>query len=96
MNAALFRRPSAYLPPAMSLAALLIVVVHVIIYGPVREADEGATAHWWQLLMVAQLPFMGFFLIRWVPRAPRAALAVLALQLVAVLAALAPVYFLHL
>jgi hypothetical protein len=96
MNAGMLKRPSAFLPPAMSLAALIIVLVHVAAYGAARETDEGAAAHLWQLLMVAQIPFIGFFLIKWLRQDPRAAWPVLALQVAAALTALAPVYFLHL
>jgi len=96
MTAGMLRRPSAFIPPAMSCAALLIVLGHVAVYGPTREADEGVGAHLWQLLMTAQLPFIAFFLIKWLPQAPRTAWPVPVLQVVAALAALAPVYFLHL
>ena len=92
----LLRRPSAFLPVAMSVAALTVVVVAVFFFGAVREADEGTAAHLWQLLIAGQLPLVAFFALKWLPRAPRAALPVLALQAVALLAALAPVYFLHL
>lgn len=88
--------PSAFLPLAMSVAALAVVLGHVVIFGAAREADEGATAHLWQLLVAGQLPFVAYFAIKWLPRVPRSALPVLALQAVAVLAAMAPVYFLHL
>jgi hypothetical protein len=90
------RQPSAYLPVAMSLLALAIVLTHIALYGPAREADEGAAAHLWQLLMAGQLPILLFFAIRWLPRAPRQSLPILALQATAILAALAPVYLLHL
>ena len=96
MNAGMLKHPSAYVPPALSLAALIVVLVHVAVYGAAREADEGAAAHLWQLLMMAQVPFIGFFLIKWLRQAPRAAWPILALQVSAALAALAPVYFLHL
>jgi hypothetical protein len=46
--------------------------------------------------MVAQFPIIGYFVVRWLPRAPREALQVLALHVAAVLLALAPVYFLGL
>ena len=92
----MLRRPSAFVPVAMSVAALLIVLVHIAAHGVAREPDEGAAAHLWQLLMAGQIPFFGYFLIKWLPQAPRAAWPVLALQVVAGLAALAPVYFLHL
>jgi hypothetical protein len=80
----------------MSLAALVIVLGHVAMFGAAREADEGAAAHLWQLLMAGQLPVIAFFTLRWLPQMPKQAVQVLALQIVAVLAALAPVYFLNL
>ena len=92
----MLRKPSAFLPVAMSFAALAIVLVHVAIQGAAHEADEGAAAHLWQLLMAAQLPLLVFFAIRWLPRCPKQALLVMALQASAVVAALAPVYFLNL
>ena len=92
----IIKQPSAYVPIAMSLAALATVVLHVARFGAAREPDEGAAAHIWQLLMAAQLPIIAFFAIRWLPQAPKEALVVLALQLAAVLAALAPVFLLGL
>jgi hypothetical protein len=96
MNEPLMKQPSAYLPVAMSLTALAIVLTHVALFGAAREADEGTAAHLWQLLMAAQLPIIAFFAIRWLPQAPRRALPVLALQVVAVLLALSPVFVLGL
>ena len=91
----MIKRPSAFVPMAMSFAALAIVVIHIIRSGVAREADEGTAAHLWQLLMAAQIPIIAFFAIRWLPQSPRSALPVLALQAVAALAALAPVYLLN-
>jgi hypothetical protein len=91
----MIRRPSAFVPVAMSLAALAIVFVHIIKSGTAPEADEGTAAHLWQVLMAAQIPFVAFFAIRWLPQSPRSALPVLALQAIAAIAALAPVYLLH-
>ena len=87
---------------AMSLTALALIGGAYIFGlatghgGLVREPDEGAIAHLWQLLMAGQLPVLAFFAIKWLPRAPRPTLYVLALQTVGVLAAMAPVFFLHL
>lgn len=92
----MIRQPMAVLPVAMSLAALATVLVTLARFGVVREADEGAAAHIWQLLMFAQMPIIAIFAIVWLPKKPRQALAVLALQAVAALAALAPVYLLRL
>lgn len=90
----LMKRPSAFLPVAMSLAALALVLGQVVMFGVAREADEGTAAHVWQLLMAAQLLIIAYFAIKWVPRTPKRALQVLALQAAAALVALAPVYFL--
>jgi hypothetical protein len=92
----MMKRPSAFLPLGMSVAALALVLVHVALFGAAREADEGATAHLFQLLLAAQVPLVGFFAARWLPRAPAQALAVLALQAGAALAAMAPVFLLNL
>lgn len=96
MNLSTLKTPSAFLPLAMSFAALATVLVHVAMFGIAREADEGTAAHIWQILMAAQIPIVAFFAIKWLPRTPRQALLVLALQGVAALAALAPVFFLNL
>ncbi len=98
---AIIKRPSAFLPLAMSLTALamlLVVIVHGYAtgYRLAREADEGAVAHLWQLLMAGQMPILSFFAIKWLPQAPRQTLYVLALQAGAALASMAPVYFLNL
>lgn len=90
------RKPSAWIPIAMSLAALAVVAVHVALRGTAREADEGAAAHLWQLLMAVQAPIILFFAVKWLPRAPGQALVVLAAQLGAALAAMAPVFLLGL
>jgi steroid 5-alpha reductase family enzyme len=93
----LLRKPSACLPIAMSVAALVLVVGCLALYGiPRTGGDEGAVAHTWQLLMVCQLPLSGYFAAKWLRRAPRQAVLVLALQAAAGVAALAPVYLLHL
>ena len=92
----ILRRPSALLPLAMSFAALAIVLGHIAMFGAAREADEGAAAHLWQLLMAGQVPLVAFFAVKWLAQAPRQALPVLALQASAGLAALAPVYYFNL
>jgi hypothetical protein len=96
MNIPSMKQPSALLPLAMSLTALGIMLGHIAIYGVAHEADEGAAAHLWQILMAGQVPVIAFFAIKWLPRAPKQALYVLALQAGVALAAIVPVYFLHL
>lgn len=92
----LVKQPSAFVPVAMSLTALALVLGHIALYGAAREADEGTTAHLWQILMAGQIPVLAFFAIKWMPRALRPALGVLALQIGAVLASMAPVLYFNL
>ena len=90
----LMKNPSAFLPIAMSFAALATVLIYVAMFGTARQADEGTAAHIWQILMAAQMPIIAVFIIKWLPQKPTQALAVLALQGGAALAALAPVFLL--
>lgn len=96
MNASPIKQPSALLPIIMSAAALALVLAHIAIYGAAREADEGTTAHLWQILMAGQLPVVAWYALKWLPRAPSQALRVLAMQAVAILAACFPVYWFNL
>ena len=96
MNISALKKPSAFLPLAMSFGAVAVVLGHVAMVGVAREADEGTAAHIWQILMAAQIPIVAFFAIKWLPRTPGQALLVLALQAGAAIAALAPVFFLNL
>jgi hypothetical protein len=98
----ILRNPSAFIPVAMSLTALALVLGRVAMSGTGPEVmvngrpDEGATAHLFQLLMAGQLPVLAFFAIKWLPRAPVRTIGVLALQAGAVLAAIAPVMYFNL
>jgi hypothetical protein len=94
MKISLLGRPSAWLPLAMSLTALALVVGHAAIFGVVHEPDEGAIAHLWQLLIAGHLPLIAFFAIKWIPQATKQALPVLAILAGVLLANLAAVYFL--
>lgn len=94
IDLSLLKQPSAYLPFAMSLAALTLVLGHAAIFGIVHEADEGAAAHLWQILMAAQLPFVAYFSFKWLLRQPREALQILALLAGTWLANFAGVYWL--
>jgi DNA-binding CsgD family transcriptional regulator len=91
----LMTSPSAFLPAAMSLCAIATIVIFIAFNGTAPQADEGAAAHIWQLLMAAQIPIILFFAMKWLPRSPRQAASILALQVGLALAAMAPVYLLH-
>ena len=40
MNTALLKRPGAFTPIGMSLAALMIVMIYAVMFGTARQADE--------------------------------------------------------
>lgn len=90
------KRPGGFLPLAMSAAALATVLVHVLMHGAAREADEGAAAHLFQLLMAVQAPIViGYFAFK-ARESLGGAFAVLAIQAAAAALALAPVFLLGL
>jgi hypothetical protein len=92
----LIKKPGGWLPIAMSIAAFSLVLGYVAIFGvQERQADEGAAARVFQLLLAGQVPIMAFFAINWVPRMPKQALQVIALQFIAALAAFGLVAFLE-
>ena len=86
----------ARVPVVMSLAALMAVAMQLVIFGIKPGTDEGALAHIWQLLMVAQLPLIALFAYQWAGRAPRQALTILFVQLLALVTAALPVFLLGL
>jgi hypothetical protein len=90
----LLKQPSAYLPLALSLAALALILGHAAVFGVVHEADEGSAAHIWQILMAVQLPILAYFVIKWLPDRPRESGQVLALLAGTWLANFAAVYWL--
>ena len=99
-----FRATSGWIPLLLSGAAVALLVGYfatgphpsnIVVENGVAREDEGAAAHLWQLLMVLQLPAIGWFALRWLPRDPKRAATMLALQAVAIVAAAAPVWALE-
>ena len=80
----LIKQPSAWLPGAISLAALIFLLSYAAIFGVANQpgSDEGTPAHIFQLLMVLQLPIMAYFAIRWLPKQPKQSLLILAAQII--------------
>jgi hypothetical protein len=96
MSSSLLKHPSAFVPVAMSLAALSLVLVYVAMFGIVDHVDEGTPARVFQLLIVGQMPVIAFFGLKWLPKEPRRAVPVLALQAAAAILAIATVVLLEL
>jgi uncharacterized membrane protein len=92
----LIKRPIAWVPIAMSLAILVMVVTTLRVAGVARQADEGTAAHIFQLWLVLEAVAVAVFAVEWLPRRPRAALFVLIIQLLCAMAACAPVFYFRL
>jgi predicted membrane channel-forming protein YqfA (hemolysin III family) len=91
----LLKRPSAFLPLLMSAAAFLLIIAVLATVGVTHRQDEGAPARIFQLLILLQLPIVGFFALKWWPRSPRPATFVLFLQVGVVLLSVATVVLLE-
>ena len=98
------RHASGWLPLLMSGAATALLVAywatgphepHWVVEHGVARADESAIARLWQFLIVMQLPIMGWFAVRWLPRQPKRGSLVLAAQALAVVAAALPIVLLE-
>jgi hypothetical protein len=92
MEVQIGKKLSAWSPVIMSIGALVLVGVQIAVHGTQSEQDEGALAHVWQLLILGQVPIIGFFVLRWLRAYPRQGAAVLAAQVLAAALALVPVH----
>lgn len=92
---ALLRRPSGFVPVAISAMLVALILDRVAQVGTLYQPDEGAGAHLFQILMPVQFLIMLFFAIRWLPERRTAAIEVLALQIAAALTVFALVYAFH-
>ena len=95
-----WRAWSGWLPLLMSGAALALLAGYLatgphpptmVIENGDPRPEEGAAARLFQLLMVLQLPVIGWFAVRWLPREPKRAGLLLACQALAIVAAMAAV-----
>lgn len=79
----LIKKPGAWLPMAISFASLIFLIGYVIVSGIEYHEEERAPARIFQLLMLAQLPVIALFALRWIPRAPKQAFVILLFQVIA-------------
>ena len=63
------KQPSAFAPLILSALALALLLGHAALFGVMHDTDEGAAAHLFQLLMILQVPIIGYFAVQWLPRA---------------------------
>jgi hypothetical protein len=92
----LLKRPTAFVPLAISAGFLIPLLVGVAQGTLVRQPDEGVAAHLFQILIPLQVIVIAAFAASWLPKRPRPALHILCLQGAALLAVLSIVYLKHL
>ncbi|OGZ29604.1 MAG: hypothetical protein A2931_04390 [Candidatus Niyogibacteria bacterium RIFCSPLOWO2_01_FULL_45_48] len=92
----IIKKPSAWIPIAIPLIFFAYLVICISIFGIVRNEDEGTAAHLFQLWLVFEPLAVGFFAVKWLPRAPKQVLFILALQIVAALLPMSIVFSLKL
>ena len=90
MTQAKIKKIAAIIPLVFSAIAFVLVVANILAGVP-PQPDENASAHIWQLLMLAQLPFILLFVVTadWRERTP---VLLVALQLVGIALACLPVW----
>ena len=92
----ILKKPSAWVPIALSLGIIAMLIFYLTRFGIVHNEDEGTPAHLFQLWLVVEAVMIPYFAVRWLPQAPKDAALVLALQIALVLLAAAPVFSLQL
>ena len=88
MTPATMKHPTTFVPVAMSLAALVVVVGHAAIFGITPPPGSAPLTLIFQLLMTAQLPVVLFLVVPRLRRDPMPTARILAVQAAAALAAL--------
>ena len=88
----LLKKPSAWIPIVIPLIFFAYLVTYITVFGIVREEDEGTGAHLFQLWLVLEPLMVGFFAVKWLPRARKEALTILAFQMVAALMSITLVF----
>lgn len=89
----LIKNPSAWIPIAMPLAILAMLLYYLTRFGVVHEADEGTAAHLFQIWLVLEVFFVAFFAIKWLPKFQKQTFIILAIQIFVSLAACFPVFY---
>ena len=92
----LIKKPSAWIPIVIPLTFFAYLVVCISLFGIVQNADEGIAAHLFQLWLVFEPFLVGFFAVKWLPKARKQALFILLFQIIAALLPISVVFYFRL
>lgn len=92
------KKPSSWVPIAMSVVAIALILGYVAIFGVNKRpnADEGAPARLFQLLMFSQLFVISYFIATNFPKKPKETAIIFLLQILAAASAVGLIFFLEL
>ena len=74
------KSPSAFVPVAMSLIALLLVVLHAAIFGITHQSDSSPVSLIFEIVMTAQLPVILFLAVTRLRSDPKPTVRILLVQ----------------
>ena len=92
----LIKKPSAWMPIAISLFLSISIYVGIFTHSILRQTDEGAGAHIFQLLMCLQTIVIIFFIIKYLIKFPKQTAIIFLIQVLAIILAFSPVYLFRL
>ena len=79
----LLKKPVSWLPFVMSVAALILIIGYVALFGIKNSTgDEGTPARLFQLIMAAQAFIIAYFAYTEIPKQPKPASQILTLQII--------------
>ncbi len=88
MNVTLLKKPSALLPLTCSLAAFSLTITRSSMYSGGDGSVDVISDKIFRYLLISEIPFIGYFAVRWLPSEWDDALRVLSLQVGAALTAI--------
>jgi hypothetical protein len=93
----LLKKPSAYFPLLLSLAALLLLIGYIAFVGVPKPSaeDEGTAARIFQLLMGGQVLVIGYFAVKYFRKNPSQTMFIIATQIAAAVVPFITLWFLE-
>lgn len=81
----LIKKPSAWIPLALSALSFTMIAVHVSVFGITNgSGDEGIVARIFQFIVAIQVLTTLLFAMKWIPQAQSDAIKIFVIQIVAI------------
>jgi len=94
MTLSLIRKPSSWIPIALSLAMLVLESFYLLnILHADPTGDEGLGAHLFQLWLPLEAIIVMYFSVKWLPKERKEAFPIFIIQIILVIAVCTPVFY---